>query len=387
MTTLSSKKIAALKPREKRYSIADGNGLTLRVMPSGKKIWYLRTSSSSRVADKKLGEYPDMNLAQARQKARRIRKDIGLEPPKGYVLKDAFRLWCRLKKPQIVSYLDERRRLERYIIEPIGNRQLDEITAPLIIHTVKPIQAKGLQVTLKRVIMRCREILDLAVCAGYIHHNPIERLNRIYAAPVVTPMPAIRWQDLDLAMAVIAEAPRRIQVLFLWSLCSMLRPGETAKLKWSWLEDDVLTIPASEMKKGRAHRVPITPYMKALLDEARLVSKHPKSGFVFPGVGGSKPMSSQTLAKYLHSTELRGRLVAHGCRSIARCWLADHDVGFEVAEACLSHLTGSAVSRAYQRSDYLDARRGVMHEWCSFVIDCARKAGITIDIPSEPEES
>lgn len=385
--TLSSKKIAAMKPRDKRYSVADGNGLTLRVMPSGRKIWYLRTSCSGRVADKRLGELPDMSLMQARQKARRLRKDIGLEPPKGYVLKDAFRLWCRLKKPQIVSYQDERRRLERYIIEPLGNRQLDEITAPLVIRTVQPIEKDGKQATLKRVIMRCREILDLAVCAGYIHHNPIERLNRIYAAPVVTPMPAIRWQDLDLAMAVIAEAPRRIQVLFLWSLCSMLRPGETAKLKWSWLEDDVLTIPASEMKKGRAHRVPITPYMKALLDEARLVSKHPKSGFVFPGVGGSKPMSSQTLAKYLHSTELRGRLVAHGCRSIARCWLADHDVGFEVAEACLSHLTGSAVSRAYQRSDYLDARRGVMHEWCSFVIDCARKAGITIDIPSEPEES
>lgn len=154
MTTLSSKKIAAMKPREKRYSIADGNGLTLRVMPSGKKIWYLRTSSSSRVADKKLGEYPDMNLAQARQKARRLRKDIGLEPPKGYVLKDAFRLWCRLKKPQIVSYQDERRRLERYIIGPIGNRQLDEITAPLVIRTVQPIEKDGKQATLKRVLMR-----------------------------------------------------------------------------------------------------------------------------------------------------------------------------------------------------------------------------------------
>ncbi len=112
-------------------------------MPSGKKIWYLRTSCSGRVADKKLGEYPDMNLAQARQKARRLRKDIGLEPPKGYVLKDAFRLWCRLKKPQIVSYQDERRRLERYIIGPIGNRQLDEITAPLVIRTVQPIEKDG----------------------------------------------------------------------------------------------------------------------------------------------------------------------------------------------------------------------------------------------------
>lgn len=69
MTTLSSKKIAALKPREKRYSIADGNGLTLRVMPSGKKIWYLRTSSSSRVADKKLGEYPDVNNSRLKSKA------------------------------------------------------------------------------------------------------------------------------------------------------------------------------------------------------------------------------------------------------------------------------------------------------------------------------
>ena len=384
---LTTRQITDLPPREKRYTVPDAHGLHRRVYPTGTKTWSLRISQNGRVSDVSLGRWPEVDLKQARQLTRRKKRELGQEAPKGYTFRDAFRIWCDLKRGRIVSYKDEKRMLERHLLPSIGGRQLDEITAPLIIHTVKPIQAKGLQVTLKRVIMRAREILDLAVCAGYIHHNPIERLNRIYAAPVVTPMPAIRWQDLDLAMAVIAEAPRRIQVLFLWSLCSMLRPGETAKLKWSWLEDDVLTIPASEMKKGRAHREPITPYMKALLDEARLVSKHPKSGFVFPGVGGSKPMSSQTLAKYLHSTELRGRLVAHGCRSIARCWLADHDVGFEVAEACLSHLTVSAVSRAYQRSDYLDARRGVMHEWCSFVIDCARKAGITIDIPSEPEES
>lgn len=34
----SSKEIAALKPREKRYSVAIENGLTLRVHPSGSKI-------------------------------------------------------------------------------------------------------------------------------------------------------------------------------------------------------------------------------------------------------------------------------------------------------------------------------------------------------------
>ena len=358
--------------------MTDTHGLTLRVYPTGVKAWYLRTSFQGRSADTLLGHWPELSLKQARQVVRRKRKALGLELPKGFVFRDAFRIWCELKKGRIVSYKTERRMIERYLLRPLSSKQLDEINAPLIIQLLRPIQDSGKQVTLKRVLMRCREILDLAVCAGYIHHNPIERLSRIYATPVVTPMPAIPWQELDQAMSVISYAPRKIQIIFLWSLCSMLRPGETAKLKWAWIENDVLTIPASEMKKGRAHRVPITSHMKSLLDEARRISKHPKSGYIFPGMGGSKPMSSQTLAKYLHSTELRGRLVAHGLRSIARCWLADHDVNFEVAESCLSHLTGSAVSRAYQRSDYLDARKSIVSDWCAFVFNCAHCAGITI---------
>lgn len=381
---LTTRQITDLPPREKRYTVPDAHGLHLRVYPTGTKTWSLRISQNGRVSDVSLGRWPEVDLKQARQLTRRKKRELGQEAPKGYTFRDAFRIWCDLKRGRIVSYKDEKRMLERHLLPSIGGRQLDEITAPLIIHTVKPIQAKGLQVTLKRVIMRAREILDLAVCAGYIHHNPINRLSRIYAAPVVTPMPAIRWQDLGDAMNVIAAAPRRMQVIFLWSLCSMLRPGETAKIKWAWIENDVLTIPAQEMKKGRPHRVPLTPDLLYLLDEARTVSRHPRSGYVFSGTGGSKPMSSQTLAKYLHGTELKGRLVAHGLRSIARCWMADHSYPFEASEACLSHISGSAVSRAYQRSDYLDARRIIMRDWCSFVFDCARKAGIDVANPSAP---
>lgn len=376
MTTLSSKKIAAMKPREKRYSIADGNGLTLRVLPSGKKIWYLRTSSSSRVADKKLGEYPDMNLAQARQKARRLRKDIGLEPPKGYVLKDAFRLWCRLKKAQIVSYQDERRRLERYIIGPIGNRQLDEITAPLVIRTVQPIENDGKQATLKRVLMRLREILDLAVCAGYIEHNPLARVSRVFAPPTVTPMPAVGWKDLPEVMRVMADASERMQILFLFSLCSMLRPGENASLEKSWITEDAIHIPAEHMKKRRPFRVPLTSFMKELIAREQALSPRPRSGHVFAGKSTGKHVSSQALAKYLHSTSLKGRLVAHGLRSIARSWLADEAVPFDVAEMCLSHDVGTQVSRAYQRSDFFDARRAVMERWSEHVRACAESAGM-----------
>lgn len=295
-----------------------------------------------------------MGLKQARQTARQKRKSLGLDDaPLGYVFRDAYRLWCDLKKDRIVSYRDEKRMLERHLLPAIGSRQLDEITAPLVIHVLRPVQQSGKQVTLKRLVMRCREILDLAVCAGYIQHNPIDRLNRIYASPTVTPMPSIPWQELDQAMSVISYAPRKIQIVFLLSLCSMLRPCEVAKLRWDWIDEDVLVIPPEEMKKRRAHRVPLTSQIQMLLHEAKQISKHPRSGFMFPGREGSKPMSSQTLSKYLHTTELRGRLVAHGLRSIARGWLADHDMPYEASEACLAHLTGSAVSRAYQRSKCL----------------------------------
>ena len=89
------------------------------------------------------------------------------------------------------------------------------------------------------------------------------------------------------------------------------------------------------MKKRRPHRVPLTNFMLRLLAEEHKLSPHPKNAFVFSGMRPNEHMSSQKLAKYLHQTTLSGKLVAHGLRSIARSWLADHAIPFEVAESCV----------------------------------------------------
>lgn len=328
-----------------------------------------------------LGHFPSLTLAQARQLARRKKKEVGQTPPPGYTLRDAFKLWCGLKRGRIVSYQDEKRRLERYLITPIGSRQLDEITAPLVIHTVRNLDKSGKRATLKRVLMRTREILDLAVCAGFIEHNPIERVSRVFAPPVVKPMPSVHWKELPAVMRVMAQAPRRTQILFLFQLATMLRPGEAASIRKEWIEDATLTIPAASMKKGREHRVPLTPFVLSLIEEEKMLSPHPRAAFVFSGRKAGTHVSTQALAKHLHSTELAGKLVAHGLRSIARSWAADTGVAFEVAEACLSHVVGSQVSRAYQRSDFLEARRSVMDAWSSHVACCAQSAGMLGGFP------
>ena len=375
---LSSKSIEKLKPTERRYTVSDGFGLTLRVQPTGKKTWVLRLSVNGRLSDITLGRWPEISLLQARQMARRERKRYELEPPRGYVLRDAFKLWCGLKKGRIVSYEAERRRLEKYVMGPIGSRQIDEISAPLVIQTVRIIEDDGHQATLKRILMRTREIMDLAVCAGFIHHNPIDRVSKVFAPPVVTPMPSVEWQALPDVMRVFVDASRRTQLLFLWATTSMLRPSETVKIRTDWIDGDVLTIPGAEMKKRKPHRVPLSDFMQRILWAARSESPHPRSPFIWCGRSAGAPMSSQTITKYLHASPVSGRLVGHGLRSIARSWLADHGAPFEAAEACLAHVTGSKVSRSYQRSDYLDARRDLMARWSEYVEACASGAGIEV---------
>lgn len=382
--SLSTKEIAALKPREKRYSLAIENGLTLRVHPSGSKSWLVRVTLNGRNVDITLGHFPDMGLAQAKQSARRKQKEFDVKPVGGYTLKDAFVLWCNLKKGRIVSYKDEKKRIEFYLMRHLGNRQLDEITAPLVIKTVQVIERDGKQSTLKRILMRLREIMELAVCAGYIDANPLHRVSRVFAPARSTAMPSVDWRDLPAAMRVIKDAPIRMQNYFLFSLCSMLRPGEVAKLEKSWIINEVIHIPASEMKKGKPHRVPITSLMKELLKRERMLSPHPKNKYVFAGRASNSHISKQALAKWLHASSLKGQLVAHGLRSIARCWMADNGVNFEIAEACLSHVVGDHVYRAYQRSDFLESRKAVMERWSSYVLFCAASAGIMTDfaIPS-----
>lgn len=353
----------------------------MKVQPTGTKSFVLRLSQEGRVRDIALGHFPELTLAQAKQLARRKKKEIGQEPPAGYVLRDAFKLWCGLKRGRIVSYQDEKRRLERYLIGPIGARQLDEITAPLVIHTVKTLDTQGKRATLKRVLMRTREILDLAVCAGYIEHNPCERVSRIFAPPVVKPMPSVDWKELPSVMEVMAQAPRRTQVLFLFQLVTMLRPGEAASIRKEWIDQESLSIPAESMKKGRLHRVPLSSFALLLVEEEKRLSPHPRSAYVFSGTKSGTHTSEQALAKHLHSTSLRGKLVAHGLRSIARSWAADTGVAFEVAEACLSHVVGSQVSRAYQRSDFFEARRPVMDAWSDHVAGCAQSAGLLEGFP------
>lgn len=373
------KKIEALLPRSKRYSVAIGDGLTLRVNPSGTKTWLVRVYQDGRTVDTTIGHFPNVTLRAAKQKSRTLRKQCGLRAPAGYTLDDAFKIWCRLKKGRIVSYHDERRRLEKHVMCHLRHVPIDEINAPLVIHLLRPLE-KNLP-TLKRCLMRLSEMLNYAVCAGYIEHNPLTRVSRIFPSAIATPMPSIEWQSLQAAFERLGDLSPRHKVLFLWTLSTLLRPTEAAHIRLEWFDGDTLKIPAEHMKMPRPHRIPLDLYTDWIVEQAAALTPHKRSRFLFPGRTSAKPISNQTLAKALNKTPLNGKLVPHGLRSIGRTWMADRMIAFDVAESALAHMPGNAVTRAYMRSDYLEQRRTIMLEWRHYVFTCASRAGFLCDLP------
>ncbi|MCH8859374.1 MAG: hypothetical protein IID54_07350 [Proteobacteria bacterium] len=68
-----------------------------------------------------------------------------------------------------------------------------------------------------------------------------------------------------------------------------------------------------------------------------------------------------------HLRRLGHPYTVHGFRSTFRDWAAERtNVPREIAELCLAHFVGSAVERAYRRSDLFDKRRDLMGQWARF---------------------
>lgn len=383
---LNSKIIRAMRPKSRRYQVTDSDGLALRIQTSGVKSWVLRVFQNGRIVDITLGHWPELSLMQARATARRKKKELELEPSGSYTVRDAFKFWCSKKKGRIISYRDEKLRLEKYVISKIGSRQLDTITPPILIKLMEPIEAAGKQSTVKRLLMRTREFFDMAVNSGYLPSNPLAKITKVFAVPTVKHMASVDWKELPIVVSQIESlAPPKYKNLFYFSLATLLRPGEVVSIRLEWINEEAITIPAEFMKMKRVHRIPLTPYLIALIQEAKTIRKNKRSPYLFPGTKPNKHISGQALAKWLHSQpEFKNRLVAHGLRSIGRTWFADNDVPLEVAEACLAHVTGSQVVRAYQRGDYFASRSKILLGWHAYIQTCARCAQV---LSQNPEKS
>ncbi len=391
---LTATEVKNAKPKEKEYRISDGQGLQLRVLPSGSKQWqlnYYRPTNGKR-ANFNLGRFPDVNLAQARKNSLLAKELIaqGIDPQEDQKKKqqdykeihehtfvNVAKEWFEIKKDSVTSDYasDILRSLELHIFPHLADTPVKNITAPLVIELLKPIEAKGSLETVKRLSQRLNEVMNFATNCGLIQANPLTGIKAAFKKPKKENMAALKPAELPELMGAIANASikRTTRCLLEWQLHTMTRPAEASGAKWCEVDIDekVWTIPAERMKKRREHRIPLTEQAIELLDVMKPISGHRE--FIFPSDRDpKKPCNSQTANMALKRMGFAGRLVSHGLRSLASTTLNEQGFEADLIEAALAHIDDNHVRSAYNRTDYLERRIPMMCWWSGHIGEAAK---------------
>lgn len=381
MPKLTTRKVDTLKTSGLH---GDGDGLYLNVTPSGAKSWILRTVVHGRRRDLGLGSASLVGLAEAREKARTLRKiareggdpdnfrksaTLTFEVAARTVHKSLLPTWRNAKHAE--TWLAT---VEAHAIKQFGKRPIDTIGTADVLKVLAPIWTEKHE-TAKRLRQRLATIFDWAKGAGhYPHENPVNGLKR--ALPLVKHraehLAAMDWRDLPAFMTELSQwndtSARTLEFLIL----TASRSGEARGARWSEIGDGVWTVPAERMKRGVPHRVPLSKEAQAVLKRVRGLDET----FVFPSAvrarDGSNRAQSVMVFKPLLKRMNRTGFTVHGFRSSFRDWCSESaHADREVAEMSLSHTTGNEVERAYARSDLFERRQKLMNAWARYASNTA----------------
>ena len=163
-----------------------------------------------------------------------------------------------------------------------------------------------------------------------------------------------------------SDARVAVKLAFEFLVLTAARGGEVRGAVWSEIDrnNGVWTIPASRMKAGREHRVPLCGRALEVLDAARTLGDG-SSPVVFITERG-KSLDEKRMCRLLKKHKIAA--VPHGFRSSFRDWAAEQtSTPREVAEAALAHTVRNPTEAAYARSDLFDRRRRLMNDWASYL--------------------
>lgn len=360
---------------------ADGDGLMLRLVGPGKGSWIVRVQANGRRQDVGVGTLASMTLAEARDAARDVRKqikagiDVVYERKKERMQIPNFRTAATMVHAEHkVAWKNGKHQaqwintLELYAFPKLGDRLVSEIEGRDIRDVLAAIWLTKPE-TARRVRQRIAAILDWACAKGFRESEaPMRSVMRGLPRQPKSKghFEAMPYVDLPAFMNSLRDRFSVGRAALEFLILTAARSGEVRGCRWSEIDLSARTwtIPAERMKAGKVHVVPLSDAAMGLLERAALF-RMPVTDLVFPGQSPKKPLSDMTLLKILRDQDLP--YTVHGFRSSFRDWVAEAtSTPGEVAEAALAHTIANKVEAAYRRTDYLEKRKGLMKDWGRF---------------------
>ena len=368
----------------------DGRGLYLQVI-GGSKTWVLRYEHRKRERWMGLGSTEFVSLAQARERAfelRRQLKDQGIDPLERRRAAVVGARLAALKRgtfAEVASqYVDvksaqwkgdgSRREwlstLRRYAFPIIGSFSVASIDTELVHRVLDPVWTKKPHVG-QRLRERIEAVLEFAKSMGLREgENPARwkgHLANVLPKATRTSRTkhhaALPYGELPALMGELRGLPGVAARALEFLILTAARTGEARFARWSEfdLSARIWTLPGERMKGDREHRVPLSDRAVAILSEL------PRDGdAVFPGRSAGAVLNQDAMADVL--AKVRPGITVHGFRSTFRDWAAEITAyPNHVVEMALAHAISNGIEAAYRRGDLFEKRRQLMAEWTAYL--------------------
>jgi len=386
---LSDLKVTKVKPQKTPKTLFDGGGLFLLITPTGGKLWRFKYRFDGKEKLLAFGIYPEISLADARQRRDEARKQIahGIDPgalrkaQKQAVTeeKETFevigREWhTRFAPTWTPGHADTiMSRLERDLFPWIGKRPIAEIKAPELLTVLRRVESRGALESAHRIRTIAGQVFRYAVATGRAERDPAADLKGALPQPgekhhaaITDPKevaPLLRAIDGYQGHFVVKCALRLAPMFF-------VRPGELRNAEWAEMDLDeaAWNIPAQRMKMKQAHMVPLCRQALEILEELKELTG--ASRYVFPsGRSFARPMSNNAILAALRRMGYdKDTMTGHGFRAMARTILDEVLlVRPDFIEHQLAHAVRDPNGRAYNRTAHLAERRKMMQTWADYL--------------------
>lgn len=377
---LNQTQIIAAKPKDKMYKINDGDGLSLWIYPTGRKVWRLDYTRKDKKRDTIIiGRFPDIGLADARRNRDELRAMIARgENPKHkndsaefFGLAHVAKMWLDRHATNVTENYAYRikNNLELNIFPKLGSRDIRDIRPIDIVMALTPIEERGALDQLNRAKRILRTVYEFAISRGMCEINPVASIgNNAFAKPKRTNYRALKPEDLPLLVKALQHSRMTKVVTYcLWmQLFTLTRPSEVSGAVWSELNLDgaLWVIPPERMKMNKEHIIPLSHQAVMMLREIQDLGLSKE--FVFPGRDYQRPINRESARMALNRLGLD--TTAHGLRALASTTLNESGLfRSDVVEAALAHVDQDKVRAAYNRAEYLKERREMLQWWADLI--------------------
>jgi integrase len=378
--SLTPAEITNAKPKDKPYTLTDGGGLILEVLPTGHKVWRYKYHFGGKRPKVTIGPFPAIGLKAARNRHTEMLALVasGVSPAdqkqeKAEEARQAkevmtFSKFARVWIADTLFYRSEGYRAQRVAwldnhVDPlIGDMPLGDVKPKHVLDVIE--KRKAHPTTADSIRVMIQQIYNHAIRKLLVDTNPATPLRGVISVPPKTHYRHLSESELAKWWRLIPGQGAHITTIFATQLLllTMARKGELVRSRWSEFDLDaaIWDVPAERMKMRRPHRVYLsTQAVSILRDVLKYTGTRGPDDYVFPSIyKANMPMGGETLNHFFGRIDFGvPEFCPHGTRGTAATLLRERGFSKDVVELLLAHAENDKTAAAYSHHELADERR------------------------------